>query len=61
MQEQDIGSGLAGRPGVAFDAEKLGESEQPGVPMGDQYPTNEHDNDIEESGGSADLEVPEKG
>jgi hypothetical protein len=36
----------------------LGESEQPGVPTGYQYPTNEGDDDIEES---ADLEVPEKG
>jgi hypothetical protein len=36
MQEQDIGSGLAGGPGVAFDAEKLGESKQSGVPKGDQ-------------------------
>jgi hypothetical protein len=60
MQEQDIGSGLAGRPGVAFDAEKLGEPGQPGVPMGDQHPTNKDDDSIGESGGSADLEVPEK-
>jgi hypothetical protein len=60
MEEQDIGSGLAGRPGVAFDAEKLGEPGQPGVPMGDQYPTNEGDEDIKESGESADIKVPEK-
>jgi hypothetical protein len=60
MQEQDIGSGLAGKPGVAFDSEKLGEPGQPGVPMGDQHPTNKGDDGIEESGGSTDLEVPEK-
>ncbi|MGH3822914.1 MAG: hypothetical protein ACRDRA_08790 [Pseudonocardiaceae bacterium] len=60
MQEQDIGSGLAGRPGVAFDAEKLGEPGQPGVPTEDQYPTNEFDDDIEEKGGSADIEAPKK-
>jgi hypothetical protein len=39
MTEQDIGSGLAGEPGVAYDEEKLGEPGQPGVPAGDQHPT----------------------
>jgi hypothetical protein len=59
MQEQDIGSGLAGKPGAAFDTEKLGEPGQPGVPTGDQHPTNERDDHIGESGGSADIGVPE--
>jgi hypothetical protein len=60
MTEQDIGSGLAGEPGVAYDEEKLGEPGQPGVPTRDQHPTNERDDDISESGGSADLGVPEE-
>jgi hypothetical protein len=60
MQEQDIGSGLASKPGVAYDTEELGEPGQPGVPTGDQYPTNERDDDVSESGGSAEIEVPEE-
>jgi hypothetical protein len=56
MQEQDIGSGLAGKPGVAYDTEELGEPGQPGVPTGDQYPTNERDDDVSESGGTAEFQ-----
>ena len=41
---QDVGSGVAGESGVAYDTEKLGEPGDPGVPTGDQYPTNERDN-----------------
>jgi hypothetical protein len=41
---RDIGSGAAGEPGVAYDTQKLGEPGDPGVPTGDQYPTNERDN-----------------
>jgi hypothetical protein len=37
---QDIGSGLAGKPGVSYDSERLGEP-GPGVPAGDQTPSNE--------------------
>jgi hypothetical protein len=43
-ETQDIGSGTAGEPGVAYDTERLGEPGDPGVPTGDQYPTNERDN-----------------
>ncbi|MDQ3825975.1 MAG: hypothetical protein M3325_09670, partial [Actinomycetota bacterium] len=39
-----IGSGTAGEPGVAYDPDKVGEPVPPGVPTGDQYPTNERDN-----------------
>src|SRR5918998_6335702 len=46
---RDTGSGTAGEPGVAYDTERLGESGDPGVPTGDQYPTNERD-DITEGG-----------
>ena len=41
---QDIGSGTAGEPGVAYDPDSVGEPVQPGVPTGDQHPTNERDN-----------------
>jgi hypothetical protein len=41
---QDLGSGVAGEPGVAYDAERLGEPGDPGVPKGEQYPTNEREN-----------------
>src|SRR5919199_5537280 len=41
---QDIGSGTAGEPGVAYDPDRVGEPVPPGVPTGDQYPTNERDN-----------------
>jgi hypothetical protein len=34
MQEQDIGSGLADRPGVAFDAEKFRRVRAAGSPHG---------------------------
>lgn len=43
---QDVGSGTAGQPGAAYDAERSG---QPGVPTGDQHPTNER-SDIKEGG-----------
>jgi hypothetical protein len=46
---QDVGSGTAGEPGVAYDTDKLGERGDPGVPKGDQYPTNEPGN-IKEGG-----------
>jgi hypothetical protein len=41
---QDIGSGAAGEPGVAYDTDRLGEPGDPGVPTGDQQPTNEPGN-----------------
>lgn len=33
--------GAEGTSGVAYDEQRLGEPGQPGVPTGDQYPTNE--------------------
>jgi hypothetical protein len=41
---QDMGSGASGKPGISYDSERLGEPGDPGVPTGDQYPTNERDN-----------------
>jgi hypothetical protein len=46
---QDVGSGSAGEPGVAYDTDSLGERGDPGVPTGDQHPTNEPGN-IKEGG-----------
>lgn len=48
-------SGVTGEPGVAYDTEKMGEPGQPGVPTGDQYPTNEGD---EERNIVADVDIP---
>lgn len=42
-EPREMGSGTSGRPGVAYDPEKVGEPGQRGVPMGDQHPTNEGD------------------
>lgn len=39
----ETASGVTGEPEAAYDTEKLGEPGQPGVPLGDQYPTNEGD------------------
>jgi hypothetical protein len=47
-------SGVTGEPGVAYDTEKLGEPGQPGVPQGDQYPTNKDD----EREIVADVDIP---
>lgn len=52
---QDTGSGVPGEPGVAYDTEKLGEPGQPGVPRGDQYPSNEGDKEREIT---ADVHIP---
>lgn len=57
---QDTGSEVTGKPGVAYDTEKLGEPGQPGVPTGDQYPANERDDNIEESGGGVGVDIPQK-
>ncbi|HEY2762532.1 MAG TPA: hypothetical protein VGJ13_00725, partial [Pseudonocardiaceae bacterium] len=54
-ETRDTGSGMSGKPGTAYDPEKLGEPGQPGVPMGDQHPTNERD-DKEEI--VADVHIP---
>lgn len=52
----DIGSGTAGEPGVAYDTDRLGESGDPGVPTGGQYPTNERDNISEGGYGGAGID-----
>jgi hypothetical protein len=54
---RDLGSGVAGEPGIAYDTERLGEPGDPGVPTGDQYPTAERDN-INEGGGSVGIDIP---
>ena len=43
-ETHDMGSGVSGKPGISYDSERLGEPGDPGVPTGDQYPTNERDN-----------------
>jgi hypothetical protein len=53
----EMGSGVAGTSGTSYDRERLGEPGDPGVPTGDQYPSNERDN-IEEGGGSVGIAVP---
>jgi hypothetical protein len=53
-ETKDMGSGVSGKPGLSYDPERLGEAGQPGVPTGDQYPTNERDGDSI----VADVDVP---
>jgi hypothetical protein len=55
---QDIGSGTAGEPGVAYDTDRLGEPGDPGVPTGDQYPTNEPGNISEGGHGGVGIDDP---
>ncbi|MGQ0777336.1 MAG: hypothetical protein ACT4NY_23470 [Pseudonocardiales bacterium] len=45
---------------VSYDTERLGEPGQPGVPLGDQSPTNEENDNVTESGQGAGVRVPEK-
>jgi hypothetical protein len=55
----DLGSGVTGGgPGTSYDQERLGEPGDPGVPTGDQYPTNERDNIAEGGHGGAGIEDP---
>jgi hypothetical protein len=54
---QDMGSGTAGEPGVAYDTDRLGEPGQ-GVPTKDQYPTNERDNISEGGHGGVGIDDP---
>jgi hypothetical protein len=59
--EGTLGSGLASSGGgVAFDPEEIDAG--PGVPTGDQKPTNESTDvdNVTESGESAEHRVPEK-
>jgi hypothetical protein len=52
----DMGSGVSGKPGISYDSERLGEPGDPGVPTGDQYPTNERDNITEGGHGSVGVD-----
>jgi hypothetical protein len=47
-----MGSGVSSKPGISYDSERLGEPGDPGVPTGDQYPTNERDNITDRDAGS---------
>lgn len=42
-EPRETGSGVAGKPGIAYDPESVGETDLSGVPTGDQHPTNEGD------------------
>ena len=53
---RDIGSGTAGESGVAYDTQRLGEPGDPGVPPGDQHPTNERNNVTEGGYGSVGID-----
>jgi hypothetical protein len=53
---QDMGSGVSSKPGISYDSERLGEPGDPGVPTGDQYPTNERDNITEGGHGSVGVD-----
>jgi hypothetical protein len=54
-ETREMGSGVTGNPGTAYDPERLGEPGQSGVPTGDQYPANEEDDNKEIA---ADVNVP---
>lgn len=47
-------------PQVSYDTERLGEPGQPGVPLEDQSPTNDENDNVAERGWGADLRVPEE-
>ena len=53
-----LGSGPGSEPGTAYDREKMGEPGDPGVPTGDQYPTNERDNIAEGGRGGVNIDDP---
>lgn len=55
---QDIGSGVAGKPGISYDSERLGDPGQPGVPTGDQYPSNEGEGNGMDEAIVADVHIP---
>jgi hypothetical protein len=56
-ETQEMGSGVSGKPGTAYDPDSLGEPDQAGVPTGDQYPTNETKGDMNDAI-VADVHVP---
>jgi hypothetical protein len=56
-ETQEMGSGVSGKSGTAYDPDRLGEPGQPGVPTGDQYPTNETKGDMKDKI-AADVHVP---
>jgi hypothetical protein len=53
---RNIGAGTAGESGVAYDSDRLGEPGDPGVPTGDQHPTNERDNIAEGGHGGVGID-----
>jgi hypothetical protein len=56
-ETQEMGSGVSGKTGTAYDPESVGEPGQAGVPTGDQYPTNEKKGDMNDAI-VADVHVP---
>ena len=56
-EAQEMGSGVSGKPGVAYDPDRLGEPGQAGVPTGDQYPTNEPKGEMDDAI-AADVHIP---
>lgn len=51
-----LGSGPGSKPGTSYDQERVGEPGDPGVPTGDQHPTNERDNITEGGRGSVGID-----
>lgn len=56
-ETQEMGSGVSGKTGTAYDPDTVGEPGQSGVPTGDQYPTNEEKGDMKD-GIVAPVHVP---
>ena len=53
-----LGSGPGSKPGIAYEQEKMGEPGDPGVPAGDQYPTNERGGIAEGGHGGVGIDDP---
>lgn len=53
-----LGSGPGSEPGTAYDQERMGEPGDPGVPTGDQYPTNERGGVAEGGRGGVGIDDP---
>lgn len=56
MPEPDLGSGPGSESGTSYDQQRVGEPGDPGVPTGDQYPTNERDGITEGGHGGVGIE-----
>ena len=56
-EPRETGSGVAGKPGIAYDPESVGKTDLSGVPMGDQHPTNEGEGDDKDEI-VADVNIP---